>query len=292
MIASCINLSVFARWKRKEPFLLFHISLSFAELLCSTTSFVGYVNRAFDYTLRYALLSKIGIGFRTTFLPLINILVMLISVDRWISVQFPLFYRRKVKRRVILLTINLVWTGTCGFYVIFFAFMGSSVLVVTCREVGQFVLKDPAWIIFYNIQFFSTLVLIALPQCHTCAIALQVKCRAHHRRQNTRDNDSRLVRSAIRSAMAGSAVVITNVVCQSTARLIYFFGMRSGVLTVGMAIAFTSFDCLKYLMPFVCYVAFFPKFRNNLLELIYGRRQRIVKNIVLLARPPNYPPNN
>ncbi|OQV16572.1 hypothetical protein BV898_09245 [Hypsibius exemplaris] len=88
ILCQIFNLTVFHLWRNREPFMLFHISLSYSSLLLGLAALISPISRLSPWTevtqtfaasgvLLYGLINRIAV---------VN--TFLISLDRWLSVEF------------------------------------------------------------------------------------------------------------------------------------------------------------------------------------------------------------
>ena len=101
------NLVVFHYWRNKEPFLLLHIWLAVPSLLHGLITTITPITRILPWHEIYSVIAIRLVTFSFYFVQATSTLMLLtISVDRWLSVEFAVRYRndvsKKILRRVIL----------------------------------------------------------------------------------------------------------------------------------------------------------------------------------------------
>ncbi|OWA50392.1 hypothetical protein BV898_14911 [Hypsibius exemplaris] len=106
------NFLIFALWRNKEPYILLHVSLAVASLLAGVTVVTAVPLRYAPYTAVNIFLNlSIGVClliYANTAAILTN---FAISVDRWMSVEFPIKYRTSITHRKTLLFGSLLIFG-------------------------------------------------------------------------------------------------------------------------------------------------------------------------------------
>ena len=127
IIAQLINLLVFRRWLHKEPFLLLHLGLAVNSLLCGSVTLAHLVVRAVPSashwnTVNVPLL-RLSISVWSILRVSNMVILVFISLDRWLSVEFSLLYRQNINDRRVLgsfwligaVTLLIALPGKSGF---------------------------------------------------------------------------------------------------------------------------------------------------------------------------------
>ncbi|OQV13994.1 hypothetical protein BV898_11766 [Hypsibius exemplaris] len=102
IMTQLFNLIVFHLWQNKEPFLQLHVSLASVSLVYGLTTTITPVVRMLPWREAFSenWINLVGRCFE--FLsPLTLLTLAAISLDRWMSVEFPSEYRLKISRRKI-----------------------------------------------------------------------------------------------------------------------------------------------------------------------------------------------
>ncbi|OQV22967.1 hypothetical protein BV898_03018 [Hypsibius exemplaris] len=114
IIAQLTNLIVFNFYRSKDHYILFHISLAISSLLSGMSLLSGNLLRYQDLTPLVIWLTKL-LGLVLILLADSSALfaIFCISIDRWLSVEYPARYRSLVSRKKILFVIIIfIWTGS------------------------------------------------------------------------------------------------------------------------------------------------------------------------------------
>ncbi|OQV23332.1 hypothetical protein BV898_02780 [Hypsibius exemplaris] len=112
VVVACqlFNLIVFHFWRDKQPFVLFHVALAWPSLLASFITPGTPLVRMFPWRepASVVLISLCG-GSYELWTTLSQIVLVAISVDRWLSVEYPITYRHRITRRTVRWIILLTW---------------------------------------------------------------------------------------------------------------------------------------------------------------------------------------
>ena len=104
------NLVVFHYWRNKEPFLLLHIWLAVPSLLYGLITTITPITRILPWHETYSVIAVKLVTFSFYFVQATSTLMLLvISVDRWLSVEFAVRYRNGVSKKI------LRWVIICNF---------------------------------------------------------------------------------------------------------------------------------------------------------------------------------
>ena len=102
MVAQGYNLVVFHYWRNKEPFLLLHVWLAVLSLLYASIGLLTPLTRILPWNEMHSTHAIKLVTCSFFILQAISILMLLaISVDRWLSVEFAIRYRNQMSRRIL-----------------------------------------------------------------------------------------------------------------------------------------------------------------------------------------------
>ena len=109
ILCNLFNLAVFLRWRQKSPFMHLHVSLTVSSLLVGLSGLSSPISRSIAWTPTVELMATVGV---LLFLLSHRISVtntLCISVERWVSVEFPIWYRNHVTKRGIIVLAVIAW---------------------------------------------------------------------------------------------------------------------------------------------------------------------------------------
>ena len=103
------NLIIFHQWRNKEPYVLLHVSLAVTSLLLGVCSYFAILALFFPYWNDHiAQTTRLAVFLFRFFQILSLVNLLFISVDRWLSVEFPVPYRNRVTRRTMCLSMPVM----------------------------------------------------------------------------------------------------------------------------------------------------------------------------------------
>ncbi|OQV24189.1 hypothetical protein BV898_02136 [Hypsibius exemplaris] len=113
ILAQSFNLIVFHFWRQKEPFVQLHVALAWPSLLFSITVSGTQITCILPWRepLSVTLINFFG-GLPDFWHTLSLVTLLSISMDRWLSVEFPGKYRLQISRKKVQLTILTNWIVT------------------------------------------------------------------------------------------------------------------------------------------------------------------------------------
>ena len=276
MTIQLLNIVVFCRWRNKEPFVLFHVSLAVISFLMGASSFLAIFARFFSYLSDFTVqFTKLGMFLFTLFQLLFLLNLLVISIDRWLSVEFPVPYRNRITRKKVLWTMS----ATLAVAVVMMTIGGVELwrnLVVSCAIPGH--LTSHLSKIFYVWIFLTEplpLILLLLWQTRIFFIALSVKLRSMLSRERVgppgsvppdgpqlRGGDTR-TRRRVAVQLAWSSLRASMVVLLSSALFSLYnllgedtiarYPLLQQIIRVSTA--------LQYTYEPVVYLCFFPEYR-------------------------------
>ena len=109
MAAQIFNLIAFALWRQKEPYVYLHVCLAVVALLMMCKNFVVVALRLAPY-MPGGPAEVWSSGLLNTgriFVAWYEVVLLFISVDRWLSVEFAVRYRTHVTRKKVLCTFPI-----------------------------------------------------------------------------------------------------------------------------------------------------------------------------------------
>lgn len=112
IILHFLDLAVFHLWRHKEPFVLFHVSLAGTSALLAMLQIVfplSHLAAAIHWTSHTRALMALIMALFTFVRRTSMVNTLFISMDRWLSVEFPLRYRMFVTRRGVIVAIPFIW---------------------------------------------------------------------------------------------------------------------------------------------------------------------------------------
>ena len=110
ILCQVFDLTAFHLWRQhKPPFMQFHVSLAVSSLLAAAVSLIAPVSRASPWTPVTMTIAKFEVGAFATVLRVTIVNTLFISVDRWLSVEFPHLYRVHVSPRKITIAVVVSW---------------------------------------------------------------------------------------------------------------------------------------------------------------------------------------
>ncbi|OWA52983.1 hypothetical protein BV898_17421 [Hypsibius exemplaris] len=164
--AQLLNLLFFAQWSNKEPYVLYHISLAASSLLAGATIAASVVLRyqpLTTLTLYLVRLLVMGLYFYANCSALIG--TLFISVDRWISVEFPVRYRSAISRRKVLWVIcGPIWLSSLVIVASGVARYWTNMVVLPCSGQKIFTVSGPAFAVWEYAKGPFVLPLLFLTQ--------------------------------------------------------------------------------------------------------------------------------
>ncbi|OQV19863.1 hypothetical protein BV898_06133 [Hypsibius exemplaris] len=170
MFANIYNLVVFRLWSKKEPYVLFHIVLAVEAVLGGGVSIFAPITRLYDWTNPTRWSHKVCTGgvLLAQFNCLVNVAV--ISVDRWLSVEFPIPYRNHSNRQRILWTISVAYViATLHTVVPLVVF--PECLLLYCSRQQAFRWLGRSYLLWNYTRGPLFLMIIMLTQARICVIA-------------------------------------------------------------------------------------------------------------------------
>ena len=112
ILCQLFNLIGFHLWRdrTKQPFVQFHVNLAVALMITGLIGTIPLFTRLSPWTPVTVFIAKVfAVAGFSLFSRMAIICVLFISVDRWLSVEFPHWYRQNVTRRAIKFAIVGSW---------------------------------------------------------------------------------------------------------------------------------------------------------------------------------------
>lgn len=248
-----INLIIFLTWKPKQPLILFQISLTCCELCLCSGPVTSEVARIVDIQHISLLAFQISAANNYLFVGLYNMLLIYISLDRWVAIYFRPFYRNHVTSENASILTAITWFSFFAFYTPIFV-IAKDYFNVSCNKSIVFAYTTPWFKIIQGISFPFTIGVIALSQTRLMFLAIRPKLRLHRNRKLLRPSvavttdglemlESRstaeekriaelleakkLLRAMAKTVLAGSVVVIVAMLCQLPANILRYMGNQT-----------------------------------------------------------------
>ncbi|XP_055336586.1 uncharacterized protein LOC129587035 [Paramacrobiotus metropolitanus] len=273
---STLNLIVFFKWKHKHPFLFHHISLSLAELIWGLLAVIGPI---FRFSEKSYVNWTLQISVFVHMVPLVNSLIMVISLDRWLFVDYPAFYRKYCTKRIIIIMNAVTWAATIAIHLTLY-FIGhskSSVIRIVCRGLPLVWLAQTPWTVFYTVNFYFVLALSGLPQIRLIYLAVKAKLNLLKEGTSPADCSSAkeqrilantiLLTRMVKSVVAGSTIVAASTTCQIVARMVYRLLLDGDQNKTYLALYY-SLNSVKDILPFFFYMVCYPQFRMQFKSVV------------------------
>ncbi|OQV13960.1 hypothetical protein BV898_11842 [Hypsibius exemplaris] len=230
------------------------------------------------------------------------------SVDRWLSTEFPVVYKNHISRGKVLTLIGAVWTYyLCQYIVMYATFPGS--FVITCQKVMFFGYRERWWSVFSSMQYPIYVSIMTLTQARIAMLAIQAKLKVLRNRimvnfasesmgitdkasasavtknpspttvgrQAARKNvrsAGLLLRSMWKTVLAGSVVVIVAIVCNVPVVIVTEYSRGIKLTTTGRTTAYLVSN-FQYISPTVTYFLFYANFRRCAVEIIAKARSKV-----------------
>ncbi|OQV13720.1 hypothetical protein BV898_12036 [Hypsibius exemplaris] len=171
VLCDVLNLIVFRAWQKKEPYVLFHILLAVSSLLYGGLTALIPLGRILRPARPIQWLQEIGFAGPLVVHFCCFLTATVISADRWLSVEFPRFYRDQASKQKVMAVI----VGICGVTVVatvpgavtwhscttFYCFRAP---IYRCKDHGpdwHTVIKDPILLLLLFV-FQMRIVMIAV----------------------------------------------------------------------------------------------------------------------------------
>ena len=301
MFSNIINILIFFKWKNKEPHHLLYFSISITDFLLGCVTITGPLSRIITFPVVFKNAVKFTMASTSVFLYLSATNIVLISVDRWLSVEFPVYYNNgNITHRKIIQVLVAMWTYYMFDSVLVFSFL-NEYIIVTCYSPGVFTYKGTWWIYFNGLQSGLLVSIVVLCQCRILAISLRMYFYARRRRKvlptlmlkrlsnvvpstvrpsrrhlyipegvTATVSSSRrcrrrpmLTMAVVKKVVAGSIVVIMVMVCQFPMGLIGFSSTPPGFVAY---VTIVDINFMQYILKTVVYFACFPQYRMVVLD--------------------------
>ncbi|OQV22667.1 hypothetical protein BV898_03492 [Hypsibius exemplaris] len=265
-LLQAFNLVVFSRWPNKQPFLMYHVSLAACAVSFAIFGSPAPIARLLPWS-RVSEVVAIISAYTSIVIGRIGQLnILAISLDRLLSVEFPIPYRDHITRTKVsvVLGVNVL----VALLLVVPAAAVPANIVVSCNRPILAVNKP-----YYYVMVVITAVMIC-SQCRILVIAVETKLRLlqprlsrvqpaqppeDHRRA-TRRTTVVVVRIVRENLLAASIVVIVAIVA-AAGRILDGFGMISKSSSAIWLQFSNMMETIQYLAtPFV-YLAFYRPFR-------------------------------
>ncbi|OQV19970.1 hypothetical protein BV898_05975 [Hypsibius exemplaris] len=276
------NLLIFTLWRNKEPYILLHIALAVASLL-------GGVSMIMSLPLRYVTHTPVHV-----FLNLLLVIVLVnyakcaailanvaISVDRWLSVEFPVRYRTDITRR------KALWAG------IVTAFGGALLLDVPglilfwqnmnfgrCTGLRTFYGQGVLFTVWEAVKGPIFFPLLFLSQLRILMIAMRLKLQRHLQRRRVAKEvlppgnaSAPTVARIVWSSVWGSMAVV---ICTLIAHVPnYFLANIPNSASAAVRRFAVYLTLVQHCVSPVIYLLFWPLYRKAVMRLL-GRVRAVM----------------
>ncbi|XP_055338447.1 uncharacterized protein LOC129588306 [Paramacrobiotus metropolitanus] len=275
---SLINLLVFKKWKNKQPFLYFHVSLSVAEglylLLQTVPTFARLLDTGHTQFWPYIL----GVAATYYGALLYNVHIVCISIDRWISVDFATFYRNRIGKRAILTVIAGAWFYCTLFTTVLFTVL-EQFIMVPCNSVAFFAYPKIWFPVYVEGSLVFTVFVVAVTQARLIYVAVQGKLRIFRNRKvhslsvngetvgnaatDTRNQTAEAKRTKAllavmtKTVLTGSIIVVIAVLCQIPMAILRWTRQSQTSAYAFFVLVFHG----QHILPLFVYLTFYPQYR-------------------------------
>ena len=281
VLCQLFDLTGFYLWRNKQPFMRFHVALAITSLLGGLLGVLAPLLRASPWTAATVLIAKLDVAA----FGLVNcaaiVNTLFISIDRWLSVEFPHYYRNNISNRKVIIALLASWLISILIFlpgiIVFRNFID-----VSCD--GPFTLKingtfgDPAQSVFAGLtRGFFLLPILFIFQVWILVIAVETKLRrviarrqiVNPRRRSEasppeipRIQQAYMTMRIVWGTLLGSmAVVIGTVLANVPYSLLPIPGLKSKNLLALIKLQNSLFT-VSYLYTPLVYLIFFPQFRG------------------------------
>ncbi|OWA50459.1 hypothetical protein BV898_14973 [Hypsibius exemplaris] len=281
-IVTCqlFNILVFHRWPDKQPFLRYHVSLAAWSLVYAVTgSAVQIVRLIHPWTEISVIIARAASICATFCSRIVQVNILLISLDRWLSVELAIWYRNTMTQRKAWMIVVL--SVVIGVLLFFPVLTGSGAMRVTCNEplTGTAALWLP--------QTLAVIGLVAIAQTRILTLAVELKLRQllyqsvrpaainNRPAQSIPQRHSKLILGLTwHSLAAASVVVVMALACQFLPILVLLRVIDRPSLMVIQVTNYTS--AMQHIYTLFVYFAFYPDFRTaarDLFSCCHGGRR-------------------
>jgi hypothetical protein len=174
VFANLLNLLVFYHWRIKEPHVFFHVSLAVNSILTGILGSLAPISRCIDWTRPTRWLFKVSVGGVLLFQFTTFVNVAVISIDRWLSVEFVAHYH--LSRKKILLAIGLIYCLAVLHSVPPLVVYQDCILLFCSRQ-PAFRWKGQSYVLWSLSRGPLLLMMIMLTQARICIIVIKAKFR-------------------------------------------------------------------------------------------------------------------
>ena len=297
-LTNFLNLLVFRQWKRKEPFLGFHIALSISGFVSALCGLVLVTDTPYSSSSTVRLI--MGNATTRTLGTFNEYLLNAISIDRWIAVESHIFYRRYISTKLVILTIAGIFFFVTTQNVVLFSVLSQYwITAALCGIRSSNFAYGASWYRYYYGVFLTIFkYAVQIPtQARLCWLGIVLTKRKNRRvldiqiilsrSHATVANKSRaeildtiqiadprlpsakpcllLWRSYMTTVLAGSAVVIVSLVCSLPITLWFYFGSARPDFMQILQYVTVLFQ-LRDISPFFIYLLFYPEYRRIFIE--------------------------
>ncbi|OQV25328.1 hypothetical protein BV898_01009 [Hypsibius exemplaris] len=277
MACQLCNLIVFHFWRDKEPFIHLHVALAWTSLMSSAITcgipLVRMLPRHEPVSVTLILISGRFYEFGTN----LNLMILVaISVDRWLSVEYPIPYRDQISKRIVRRMIWMAWMVIILITVpgMILYFQSSDVrcdapireISSTGRSIWK-VLTGPLILAF--LMIFQGRIFVIAVKMKLRLIRAQRRTHAALRRPS--QTMAGIVWGSLRASMV---ITLVSVVTQSPFMFDFYRYIRDPTLQR----AFALLPAIQHMYSPIVYLLFFSQFRA-VLRRGWGR---LVRGTVLI----------
>ncbi|OQV16350.1 hypothetical protein BV898_09495 [Hypsibius exemplaris] len=280
ILGQIFNLVVFHLWRNKEPFLTLHVALAYGNIFTGAVGSISAFARWSKWTITAETIVKVQVALfafsnRST---VVN--TVLISLDRWLSVEFPIAYRNRISKRKLSIAVLVGWIYSMAVTAPPFVAFRDRILV-GCSRPGTFD-YTPSTLWEYFLTAFTKapiyVALLFLFQLRILVIAVETRIRLIRLKRSVRSapppnqapnmthalraQEAKLAARIVWSNLLGSmTVVLVTAISIVPTLVLEYNGLMGHKGTLLMQhIGSNLFVVQRIYTPFA-YLAFFPQFR-------------------------------
>ena len=269
------NLIVFFFWRNKEPYIFLHVALAF------TSFFAGLINyEILPFRFRSdslaSFLNKFVHGVDMYINCAAVLLNVLISVDRWLSIERAIWYRTQITRPIVLAAIVGGFAGAFALIVPGQIIYWPLHTILRCTGQRLFTSDQLSFGVWEFLSMPIFLPLLVIFQGRILWIAVSRRLQRFRERRlvavqgQPRDRVGRIIWTSI---LASMTVVIVTLISQFPHVVTNTFMRHSVRPNVARVVAYMQ--TIQHCVSPLIYLAFWPDYRAVLFRLVrYGRMRR------------------
>ena len=267
LVTQTFNLFMFNLWRNKEPFVLLHVFLAANSLLRGFVGLFLVITRILPWNDTVSVLFvKLTTVFTAVFNAQSSVILLFISIDRWLSVEFPIQYRDKISKKPIFQSLPIIVAVTLLLevpgWLVFWKFLRASCVRPPWVEADTHV---------WNLTVASLLILLLLLfQLRILVIAATIRIKILRSRRQVRGQPRsrhavgvvRIVWSTLRPSMI--VVLVSAVSSIGSSGWVNFEPLIKDPVVL---IAVYRLVTVQHMFSPLVYVLFFPQYQAILVRL-------------------------